>query len=92
MNHGFILSQCEKKSCDDFFFLLFLKELLDSLHERYEEWLIKKSKFHVPAPVVVSVAGMECIKEDCAKRVVCDSMGPVEFLIRLASSVLIKLA
>ncbi|KAL9974619.1 hypothetical protein ACROYT_G011677 [Oculina patagonica] len=28
-------------------------ELLNSLHDRYEEWLIKKSKFSVPAPVVV---------------------------------------
>lgn len=28
-------------------------ELLNSLHERYEEWLVKKSKFSLPAPVVV---------------------------------------
>ncbi|XP_020607430.1 thymidine kinase 2, mitochondrial-like [Orbicella faveolata] len=28
-------------------------ELLNSLHERYEEWLIKKDKFYIPAPVVV---------------------------------------
>lgn len=60
----------KKKSSDDFFFLLFLKELLDSLHERYEEWLIKKSKFHVPAPVVVSVAGMECIDMYNIKKIV----------------------
>ena len=53
------------------FFLLFLKELLDSLHERYEEWLIKKSKFHVPAPVVVSVAGMECIDMYNIKKITC---------------------
>ena len=59
-----------KKKLWWFFFLLFLKELLDSLHERYEEWLIKKSKFHVPAPVVVSVAGMECIDMYNIKRIV----------------------
>ncbi|KAK2548135.1 Thymidine kinase 2 [Acropora cervicornis] len=28
-------------------------ELLNSLHERYEDWLIKKSKFGVPAQVLV---------------------------------------
>ncbi|XP_022808337.1 thymidine kinase 2, mitochondrial-like [Stylophora pistillata] len=28
-------------------------ELLNSLHERYEEWLVKKNKFSLPAPVVV---------------------------------------
>lgn len=28
-------------------------ELLNSLHERYEDWLMKKSKFGVPAQVVV---------------------------------------
>ena len=33
----------------------FLQELLNSLHERYEEWLIKKNTFYIPAPVVVSV-------------------------------------
>lgn len=37
-------------------------ELLDSLHERYEEWLIKKSKFHIPAPVVV-VDGNRSLKD-----------------------------
>ena len=92
MNHGFILSQCEKKSCDDFFFLLFLKELLDSLHERYEEWLIKKSKFHVPTPVVVSVAGMECIDMYNIKKIVqrelCVIAQAGGVSIRLASSVL----
>ena len=60
-----------KKKLWWFFFLLFLKELLDSLHERYEEWLIKKSKFHVPAPVVVSVAGMECIDMYNIKKITC---------------------
>ena len=59
-----------KKKLWWFFFLLFLKELLDSLHERYEEWLIKKSKFHVPAPVVVSVSGMECIDMYNIKKIV----------------------
>ncbi|XP_031563172.1 thymidine kinase 2, mitochondrial-like isoform X2 [Actinia tenebrosa] len=28
-------------------------DLLTSLHERYEEWLLKKTKFYLPAPVVV---------------------------------------
>lgn len=28
-------------------------ELLNSLHERYEDWLMKKSKFGVPAQVLV---------------------------------------
>lgn len=37
-------------------------ELLNSLHERYEEWLIKKDKFHVPAPVVV-VDGNQSLQE-----------------------------
>ena len=60
-----------KKKIVMIFFLLFLKELLDSLHERYEEWLIKKSKFHVPAPVVVSVAGMECIDMYNIKKITC---------------------
>ena len=59
-----------KKKIVMIFFLLFLKELLDSLHERYEEWLIKKSKFHVPAPVVVSVAGMECMDMYNIKKIV----------------------
>ena len=63
------LANVKKKSCDDFF-SFFLKELLDSLHERYEEWLIKKSKFHVPAPVVVSVSGMECIDMYNIKKIV----------------------
>lgn len=60
-----------KKKIVMIFFLLFLKELLNSLHERYEEWLIKKSKFHVPAPVVVSVAGMECIDMYNIKKITC---------------------
>lgn len=60
-----------KKKIVMIFFLLFLKELLDSLHERYEEWLTKKSKFHVPAPVVVSVAGMECIDMYNIKKITC---------------------
>ena len=60
-----------KKKIVMIFFLLFLKELLDSLHERYEEWLIKKSKFHVPAPVVVSVAGVECIDMYNIKKITC---------------------
>ena len=60
-----------KKKIVMIFFLLFLKELLDSLHERYEEWLIKKSKFHIPAPVVVSVAGMECIDMYNIKKITC---------------------
>ena len=60
-----------KKKIVMIFFLLFLKELLDSLHERYEEWLIKKTKFHVPAPVVVSVAGMECIDMYNIKKITC---------------------
>ncbi|XP_022808333.1 thymidine kinase 2, mitochondrial-like [Stylophora pistillata] len=30
-------------------------ELLNSLHERYEEWLVKKNKFSLPAPVVVDL-------------------------------------
>lgn len=60
-----------KKKIVMIFLLLFLKELLDSLHERYEEWLIKKSKFHVPAPVVVSVAGMECIDMYNIKKITC---------------------
>jgi len=37
-------------------------ELLNSLHERYEDWLVKKSKFHVPAPVVV-VDGNQSLKD-----------------------------
>lgn len=60
-----------KKKIVMIFFLLFLKELLDSLHERYEEWLIKKSKFHIPAPVVVSVAGVECIDMYNIKKITC---------------------
>ena len=60
-----------KKKIVIIFFLLFLKELLNSLHERYEEWLIKKSKFHVPAPVVVSVAGMGCIDMYNIKKITC---------------------
>lgn len=60
-----------KKKIVMIFFLLFLKELLNSLHERYEEWLIKKTKFHVPAPVVVSVAGMECIDMYNIKKITC---------------------
>lgn len=60
-----------KKKIVMIFLLLFLKELLDSLHERYEEWLIKKSKFHIPAPVVVSVAGMECIDMYNIKKITC---------------------
>ncbi|XP_020906485.1 thymidine kinase 2, mitochondrial [Exaiptasia diaphana] len=28
-------------------------DLLNSLHERYEDWLLRKTKFYLPAPVVV---------------------------------------
>lgn len=29
-------------------------EYLQEIHDRYEEWLIKKTKFSIPAPVIVS--------------------------------------
>ena len=35
------------------------QELLNSLHDRYEEWLIKKN-FYIPAPVVVSFLLYAC--------------------------------
>lgn len=33
--------------------IISFQDLLNSLHEKYEDWLIKKSKVDVPAPVVV---------------------------------------
>ncbi|KAK3729573.1 hypothetical protein QZH41_017190, partial [Actinostola sp. cb2023] len=37
-------------------------DLLNSLHERYEDWLLKKTKFYLPAPVVV-VDGNQSLEE-----------------------------
>ncbi|XP_032219142.1 thymidine kinase 2, mitochondrial isoform X2 [Nematostella vectensis] len=37
-------------------------DLIQNLHERYEDWLIRKTKFHVPAPVVV-VDGNQSLAE-----------------------------
>lgn len=37
-------------------------DLLDSLHERYEDWLLRKTKFYLPAPVVV-VDGNQSLEE-----------------------------
>ena len=43
----------------------YLQELLNSLHERYEDWLMKKSKFGVPAQVVVSSGIISEWKSEC---------------------------
>lgn len=36
------------------FSLFFLKEYLEAIHQLYEDWLIKKTSFNIPAPVLVS--------------------------------------
>ncbi len=34
-------------------YLRFLQSLITSIHQHYEDWLIKKTKFEIPAPVLV---------------------------------------
>lgn len=51
-----------RNSCNNFFSPNCYQELLVTLHERHEEWLIQK-KFPVPAPVMVNKNRLKNLKQ-----------------------------
>lgn len=48
------LVSCPNLSSYYLFLSFFKKEYLEAIHQLYEDWLIKKTSFNVPAPVLVS--------------------------------------